>query len=91
MTTVGAAVHIHLEGTTQTRLVCVHVCVCVCVGGIVYTLNKLKAKPVWRNRQTGVLLILANNLGNVMKPHRHNTLVMSLVSGSRGAHDRSSV
>ncbi len=30
MTTVGAAVHIHLEGTTQTRLVCV----CVCVGGV---------------------------------------------------------
>ncbi len=29
MTTVGAAVHIHLEGTTQTRLVCV----CVCGGG----------------------------------------------------------
>ena len=31
MTTVGAAVHVHLEGTTQTRLVCG--CVCVCVGG----------------------------------------------------------
>ncbi len=24
MTTVGAAVHIHLEGMTQTRLVCVY-------------------------------------------------------------------
>ena len=32
MTTVGAAVHIHLEGTTQTRLVCG--CVGVCVGGV---------------------------------------------------------
>ena len=31
MTTVGAAVHIHLEGTTQTRLVCGCVCGCVCV------------------------------------------------------------
>ena len=52
MTAVGAAVHIHLEGTTQTRLV--WVCVCVCGGGvsegrsgIVYVhLHKiLKAKP----------------------------------------------
>ena len=33
MTTVGAAVHVHLEGTTQTRLVCGCVGVYVCVWG----------------------------------------------------------
>ncbi len=55
MTTVGAAVHIHLEETTQTRLVCV----CVCVwGGDTYI--RYLAKPVYfKYGQAGVLLILA--------------------------------
>ncbi len=68
MMTVGAAVHIHLEGTTQTRLVCGCVCVCMCVcgggtsegrSGIVYTCIRysLKAKPCMQIISTVVLIV----------------------------------
>ena len=47
MTTVGAAVHIHLEGATQTHLVCVWGGGDKTEGrsGIVYIKYSLKAKP----------------------------------------------